>query len=383
MSESLDLQIGDRLCGLSVASSAPQRIRISGLVELFERFPPQASGTTCEFGTACDDVNTAQCHCDASAGTAECDVPSSYAVSFDSDSLHVRLRIGEFFATPVLYFLHQIKLLNYDMSDADDKNVVLYGAKDDLDENTVIRDNFQLRLLRRLAGDRKRSRGRVLKSSLLHQCFAEALGTMMIAIFGVGSVCGAVLTGYNNGGLWPVAVVWGFGVALAIASTASVSGAHLNPAVSLAFALFRPLDFPWYKLLPYWLAQYIGGIIGGAFNLLVYGRLFRHFEQVNDIVRGSPNSVVTASAFGEYFPNPGFADKIAPGVVTPAFALFVEAWGTGILMFVILALTDPNQKLIRNKEMIPFYIGFTVAVLISLYAPLTQAGWNPARDFGK
>jgi len=48
----------------------------------------------------------------------------------------------------------------------------------------------------------------------------------------------------------------------------------------------------------------------------------------------------------------------------------------------ILALTDPRQKLIHNKEMLPLYIGFTVAVLISIYAPLTQAGWNPARDFG-
>ncbi len=62
--------------------------------------------------------------------------------------------------------------------------------------------------------------------------------------------------------------------------------------------------------------------------------------------------------------------------------MFVEAWGTSVLMFVILAITDPRQKIIRNKEMIPFYIGFTVAVLITLYAPFTQAGWNPARDFG-
>jgi glycerol uptake facilitator protein len=154
--------------------------------------------------------------------------------------------------------------------------------------------------------------------------------------------------------------------------------------VSLAFALFRPLDFPWRKLLPYWFAQYLGGIIGGAFNLMVYGSQFRHFEKINNIVRGSPESIVTARAFGEYFPNPGFVASGATEeyVISPVFAMFVEAWGTGVLMFVILALTDPNQKLIRNKEMLPLLIGFTVAVLISLYAPLTQAGWNPARDFG-
>lgn len=204
---------------------------------------------------------------------------------------------------------------------------------------------------------------------------------MMIVIFGVGSVCNAVLTGYNEG-LWQVAVVWGFGVALAIAATASVSGAHLNPAVSLAFAVFRPESFPAQKLLPYWGAQYLGGVLGGAFNLMIFGPLFSAYEASNGIIRGSPDSIKTAMAFGEYFPNPAFDKKIVPSIISPFFAMVVEAWGTGVLMFVILALTDPRQKVVRAKEAVPFYIGFTVAVLITLYAPLTQAGWNPARDFG-
>lgn len=218
--------------------------------------------------------------------------------------------------------------------------------------------------------------------TLLHQCFAELLGVMLIVIFGVGSVCNAVLTDYHKGALWEVAVVWGFGVALAIAATASVSGAHLNPAVSLAFAVFRPDDFPAAKLVPYWLAQYVGGVLGGAFNLMLYGPLFREYEQRNNIVRGSEASIATAMAFGEYFPNPGFKNSVSKHTVTPFFAMVVEAWGTAILMFVILALTDPRQKIVRAKEAIPLYIGFTVSVLITLYAPLTQAGWNPARDLG-
>ncbi|OSX73708.1 hypothetical protein BU14_0331s0024 [Porphyra umbilicalis] len=203
----------------------------------------------------------------------------------------------------------------------------------------------------------------------------------MIVVFGVGVVCTATLTD-SAAGLWQVATVWGFGVALAILCTASVSGAHLNPAVSLAFALFRPDDFPWKKLLPYWAAQYAGGVLGGALNLALFGPLFAAYEAREGIVRGEGGSVVTAAAFGEYFPNPGFAKTVPPSAVSPAHALAVEAWGTGVLMFVILAIIDGRQKLMGGKEMIPFYIGFTVAVLISLYAPLTQAGWNPARDFG-
>lgn len=203
---------------------------------------------------------------------------------------------------------------------------------------------------------------------------------MLIVIFGVGSVCAAVVSEAQTG-LWQIAVVWGFGVALAILATNSVSGSHLNPAVSLAFAIFRPHAFPASKLLPYWIAQYMGGILGGALNLLMFGPAFANFEAVNQIERGSPRSVLTARAFGEYFPDPG-NELLSTLSVNPAFAMMVEAWGTAILMFVILALTDHRHKLIKAQEMIPFYIGFTVSVLISLYAPLTQAGWNPARDFG-
>lgn len=227
----------------------------------------------------------------------------------------------------------------------------------------------------------QRTRGGRHRFSLWDQCVAEAVGTGLIVIFGVGVVCTATLTG-SASGLWQVASVWGFGVALAILCTASVSGAHLNPAVSLAFALFRPDDFPWHKLLPYWAAQYTGGVVGGAINLALFGPLFSSLEARQGIVRGEAASVVTASAFGEYFPNPGFASSVTAADVSPLRAMAVEAWGTGVLMFVILAIIDSRQKLMGGKEMIPFYIGFTVAVLISLYAPLTQAGWNPARDFG-
>src|SRR6266511_5022335 len=88
----------------------------------------------------------------------------------------------------------------------------------------------------------------------------EAVGTFLLVLFGTGSVAAAVLTGAQVG-LWQVAVVWGFGVALAIYCSAAASGAHLNPAVSLAFALWRPSGFPWRRLLPYWLAQLVGAVL--------------------------------------------------------------------------------------------------------------------------
>src|SRR3712207_2295978 len=92
-----------------------------------------------------------------------------------------------------------------------------------------------------------------LKAALV----GEVLGTFLLVLFGTGSVACAVLTGALQG-LWQVAVVWGFGVTIAIYSSAALSGAHLNPAVSLAFALLRPKSFSPSRLFPYWTAQLIG-----------------------------------------------------------------------------------------------------------------------------
>ena len=176
-------------------------------------------------------------------------------------------------------------------------------------------------------------------------------------------------------------MVWGFGVSIAIFATASVSGAHLNPAVTLALAVFR--GFPWSQLLPYWGAQLTGAFVAGALVLATFGPLIDRFEEDNEVTRGQPGSEVSAMVFGEYFPNPAVfgTDGRAHALVTPLRALGVEALGTALLVFVIFALTDPRNAA-GPGAMTPFFIGFTVAVLISLFAPLTQAGWNPARDLG-
>mmetsp|Transcript_32698 Transcript_32698/g.128495 ORF Transcript_32698/g.128495 Transcript_32698/m.128495 type:complete len:251 (+) Transcript_32698:679-1431(+) len=198
---------------------------------------------------------------------------------------------------------------------------------------------------------------------------------MIIVVFGVGSVCTAVLTEAQRG-IWQVAVTWGFGVAFAIYSTASISGAHLNPAVSLAFAMFRPLDFHWKRLLPYWISQILGGMLGGAINL----GIFRSWYDLRDPNR---DTLVYASTFGEYFPNPSmWSEPEDQSLMYVAECMAVEAWGAGVLMFMILVFTDPRNQALKSKDAAPFFIGFTVAMLICLYAPLQQAGWNPARDLG-
>jgi glycerol uptake facilitator-like aquaporin len=88
--------------------------------------------------------------------------------------------------------------------------------------------------------------------------------------------------------------------------------------------------------------------------------------------------------FGEYTPNPGIfgAGEDFNSLYSPISGMLIEMLGTAILMFMILALTDDRQRALVHKDLAPFLIGFTVAVLIAVYGPITQAGWNPARDFG-
>src|SRR6188474_3317843 len=131
----------------------------------------------------------------------------------------------------------------------------------------------------------------------------EALGTFLMVLFGTGSVACAVLTGALQG-LWQVAVVWGFGVTIAIYCSAALSGAHLNPAVSLTFALLRPRSFPIGRLLPYWGAQLAGAVGAGLVVWAVFAPFLARFEAKEGLVRGAPGSERAAMIFGEYFPNP-------------------------------------------------------------------------------
>jgi glycerol uptake facilitator protein len=219
--------------------------------------------------------------------------------------------------------------------------------------------------------------------SWLRAFMGELLGTYLLVLFGTGSVAAAVLTSAHMG-LWQVAVVWGFGVTLAIYASAELSGAHLNPAVSVAFALWRRHDFPVVRLIPYIVAQLVGAMVASATVAWLFWPFLLRFEATKDLIRGAPGSELSAMIFGEYFPNPAMfgTEEAARALVSPWHAACVEGFGTAVLVLVIFALTDPRNRAAPAANLGPFFIGFAVAVLISLFAPITQAGWNPARDFG-
>ncbi len=209
----------------------------------------------------------------------------------------------------------------------------------------------------------------------------EYFGTFILVFFGVGAVNAAVLTG-AQAGLWQVAVVWAVGVSVAIYTVAGLSGAHINPAITLAAALYD--RFPWPRVLPYWIAQTAGAACASLVLYGMFAEAIIEFERHHGLLRGGPGSELSAMVFGEYFPNPalyGTAEE-AWRVVSPAAAFFAEMVGTAMLAFIVWSVTNVRNPARPGAAAAAVVIGVGVAAIISVIAPLTQAALNPARDLG-
>jgi glycerol uptake facilitator protein len=208
----------------------------------------------------------------------------------------------------------------------------------------------------------------------------EFVGTFILVFFGCGSVCAAVTTGAEVG-VFQVAIVWGLGIATAIYLTAALSGAHLNPAVTISMAVWG--GFPKGRVFGYIATQMVAAFVSSAVLYVIFGGAIAEFETKNNIVRGQVGSEASAMVFGEYYPNPSGKplSETSPGRMPFWRAFAAEVVGTAMLLLVIFCTTDPNNK-DRPQILTAATIGLTITMLISLLGPLTMACFNPARDFG-
>jgi glycerol uptake facilitator protein len=208
----------------------------------------------------------------------------------------------------------------------------------------------------------------------------EILGTFLVVFFGCGAVAAAVLLGAQVG-VFQVAIVWGFGIATAIMVTGSLSGAHLNPAVTLAMAVWS--DFPKSRILPYWGLQLLGAFAASMVLYIIFADSLRVFETAHGITRGAPGSEASAMIFGEFFPNPGGQPltEAARARMSHGAAFAAEVVATALLVLVIFCVID-ERNTTRPQLLTPLTVGLTVTLLISLIGPLTMACMNPARDLG-
>jgi glycerol uptake facilitator protein len=200
---------------------------------------------------------------------------------------------------------------------------------------------------------------------LVAEMIAEFLGTALILLFGSGVCAMVALFGRGvpgevvNGGYTNIIFGWAIGVVMGIYVSVRVSGAHLNPAVTLALAVFR--GFPWRKVAPYSLAQTLGAMAGAALVFWNYRQAFASFD---------PRLEKTAGIFTTF---PLFPD-------TPAAGFLDQAIGTALLLLLVFAITDERAGL--PAWLTPLLIGLVVAGIGASFGALHGYAINPARDFG-
>ena len=183
----------------------------------------------------------------------------------------------------------------------------------------------------------------------------ELMGTFILVALGCGSVALAILYTWP---LWLVVCWWIAAVFLGIASSHPLCGAHLNPGVSLAFLQLKAMTFK--QFLTSVVAQLLGAFIAGWAVWLLFGERLIAADGIH--------------AFGEFYPNPGMHIE----TLTTWQAGLLEGVGTFLLMTGIIHIS--RSKL--NKWIQFALIAVTLGTLIYFIAPYTQAGFNPARDFG-
>lgn len=186
---------------------------------------------------------------------------------------------------------------------------------------------------------------------------AEFIGTFLLILFGGGVVAGAVLKNSKaeNTGWLTIVIAWGIGVTFAIYAVGSISGAHINPAVTLGFAFAG--EFPWNKVLGYVIAQ-ISGAFSGA--VLVWIFYIPHWSKTEDKI-----------------------SKLAVFSTVPAIRSYIhnfvsEMVATAILIFGLLFIGTNNF----TEGLNPLVVGALIMAIGFSLGGTTGFAINPARDFG-
>lgn len=206
------------------------------------------------------------------------------------------------------------------------------------------------------------------RNPLLGECSAEFFGTMILILFGCGVVA-QVVTGGGKLGTDPgstgdynsIAWGWGLGVTMGVYVAGRLSGAHLNPAVTVALAAFK--GFPARKIAPYVAAQVAGAFVAALLVRFNYSDLIHnvdpdHTKATQGIFSTSPDANVSMFT--------AFSDQMI---------------GTAILVAVIFALTSAvNNPPLANMG--PLIIGFLVVAIGLGWGANAGYAINPARDFG-
>jgi len=204
---------------------------------------------------------------------------------------------------------------------------------------------------------------------LAGELISEAIAMIIIITFGCSVAAMYILydpSPYKTA-YWGVCVTWGLATSIAIYVTGAVSGTHANPAVTLSLAVFR--GFAWNRVIPYFIAQVLGGFIGAAIVYGLYYTVIDNFNATEHLARAD------GGAAAVFFTAPGVA-------ISPMKAFTDEIILTAFLIFGIFAVTDEFNTMAPRANFGAVVIGLIVTVIGASAGYLEAWALNPARDFG-
>jgi MIP family channel proteins len=199
------------------------------------------------------------------------------------------------------------------------------------------------------------------------EMLAEFLGTFVLIVFGVGVVAQTVLSKQGAGSPLSINIAWGLAVTMGCYMSAGVTGAHLNPAVTLALAVHR--RFPANKVGPYVLAQMLGAFVASAVVYLTYHEALTAFDSG---IRHVTGELGTAGIWATY-PQP-FLSTFPGGFID-------QVVGTALLVGVIFGITDTRNSP-APAGLTPVVVGLLVVLIGATFGFNAGYAINPARDLG-
>ena len=206
-----------------------------------------------------------------------------------------------------------------------------------------------------------------MSRALMRELLAEFFGTFVLIVFGVGVVAQVLLSRSTAGTYLSINIAWGLAVTMGCYVSAGVTGAHLNPAVTVALATHR--RFPWHKVLPYSAAQIAGAFVASAVVFLVYREAIGAFDGGIRQVVGPQG---TAGIWATY-PQP-FLSNVPGGLID-------QIVGTALLVAVIFGITDTRNSP-APAGLAPVIVGLLVVLIGATFGFNSGYAINPARDFG-
>ena len=195
------------------------------------------------------------------------------------------------------------------------------------------------------------------KENLFGECLAEIIGTAILLFFGTSVVTNIVIV-ETNLDQWGLSLIWGLGVTMAIYITGGVSGAHINPAVTVGLASVG--DFPWKKVFPYVISQITGAFLGAGTTYFIYSDQF--------VEKTASNMTVFHTIAMENITNPK--------------AMLIELILTAVLLMGVMAMSEPLNSSAPKGLGGAISVGLLVAAIGAAAGNLTGFAINPARDFG-